>query len=92
MTASTGTTAPSAATSSATTPAAGESTSVAALSVSTTRSGSSLRTASPTRLSHFTIVPSDIVSPRTGSTTSIAGPVYAPESSPQPISITQYTS
>jgi hypothetical protein len=44
---------------------------MAALSVSTINSGSSLATASPSRLSHSVIVPSSMVRPRVGMITSV---------------------
>src|SRR5215831_8496416 len=72
MTWLTGTRAPSGATISRSTPAAGDATSITALSVSTATIGSSFITSSPTRLSQDWIVPSVMVSPRTGMVISIA--------------------
>ena len=54
------------------TPLAGAGTSTVPLSISTVSSGSSFRTASPSRLSHSATVPSSIVSPSTGMVTDVA--------------------
>src|SRR5580765_3818367 len=62
----TGTVAPSSTRILVTVPATGEGTSVSTLSVEISNSGSSRATASPSRLSHFRIVPSTIVSPSCG--------------------------
>src|SRR6266550_4474195 len=62
----TGTVAPSSTRIFVTVPATGEGTSVSTLSVEISNRGSSRATASPSRLSHFRIVPSTIVSPSCG--------------------------
>jgi hypothetical protein len=62
----TGTVAPSSTRIFVTVPATGEGTSVSTLSVEISNNGSSRATESPSRFSHFKIVPSTIVSPSCG--------------------------
>ncbi len=72
MTVSTGTTSPSAASSLAMRPLAGAGRSLSALSVAIETIGWSLVTASPSRTSHFAMVPSLTLSPSWGRVTSIS--------------------